>query len=301
MKRKMLVKKIAVFSLVIILSFTFLISAQTKLVSDTLPKIIFPVISDIHIGGAESERKFQNALEDYKEIYPRYDAIVMVGDITNGGKESQYRTFMQILNSNKANKATEIILMGNHEYMAGDSSSKGYETRFVKETSMPYLYYDQRIKGYHFIALAPENMGGADLSVKQLSWLKTKLNENRDKRQPIFVFLHQPLPNTVYGSKTWGDVINYKKLNNILKKYPQVILFSGHSHYILDNDKTIIKKSFTMFNTGAVYYTMLEGDKYSDPSLSEGLLVEVYQNKVVIKCREFSKHKWLGETYIINT
>ena len=299
MKKNILKKLLFVLCLYIIVNHTFMLSPKVKTASVNLPRIVFPVISDVHIGGSGADLKYEETLRQCKELYPNYDAIAIVGDITDQGKQRQYETFMQILKLRKPARAEAVITMGNHEYIGENTTDKVAEARFVKETGMPGLYYDKWIKGYHFIVLAPENKMEAKSFGDQLKWLDSKLNEKEEKNKPIFVFLHQPFPNTVYGSHSWGQVVNYKKVFSILKNHPQVIFFSGHSHYSLEHPRTMYKKGFTMFNTGAVYYIMAEDDKYCDYKLSQGLFVEVYDEEVIVKCREFSKQQWIGKIYTI--
>jgi 3',5'-cyclic-AMP phosphodiesterase len=301
MKNKSFKKSVSFICIYVILNIIFILSAKVKTASASIPKIVFPVISDVHIGGIGADIKYREVLRQSKELYSNYDAITVVGDITDQGKETQYKTFMQILKMGKPPAAEAILAMGKHEYREKDLTDKGYENRFVRETGMPGLYYDKWIKGYHFIVLAPENNIEAKLSEEQLRWLNNKLVEEEKINKPIFVFLHQPFPNTVYGSHSWGHMINYKKLFSILKNHPQVIFFSGHSHYSLENCKTRYKKGFNMFNTGAVYYIMAADDRYCNYKLNQGLFVEVYDKEVIVRCREFSKYKWIGKVYTIKT
>ncbi|MBC8060074.1 MAG: metallophosphoesterase [Clostridiaceae bacterium] len=293
-------KKILLFlCLYIILNFICLPSLKVKTASVSTPKIIFSVISDIHIGGSGSELKYKETLRQCEELYSNYDAIALVGDITNQGKEKQYETCMEILKSEKSKNAEIIVSMGNHEYKGEESTDKESEDRFVKETGMPGVYYDKWVKGYHFIVLSPDNGTDSKCYEGQLKWLNNKLKEKEETNKPIFVFLHQPFPNTVYGSNTWGQVGRYKKVFSILKAHPQVVFFSGHSHYSLEHPKTMYKKGFSMFNTGAIYYIMAEDDKHCNYQLNQGLFVEVYDKEVIVRCREFSKHQWIGKVYTV--
>lgn len=65
---------------------------------------------------------------------------------------------------------------------------------------------------------------------------KLKQAAKDDPEKPIFVFHHQPFKDTVYGSE-WGFDINRDLFYDTLRNYPQVITFSGHTHYPLDNPK----------------------------------------------------------------
>lgn len=294
-------KKIRAFSvcLLVIFNISFM-NIEPILAHEKVPKLVFPVISDVHIGKLQAEGKFIKALKDLKEQSSSYDAIALVGDITNAGEKNQYKRFMNILNSNKVKTAEALITMGNHEYFSSKNiTEKGSEKRFIQETKVPSLYYDKWIKGYHFIVLAPEKSGSAKLSSVQLNWLKGKLQEKEDKVKPIFVFLHQPIKETVYGSNDCGHIDNYKELYEILKNHSQVVFFSGHSHYLLEHPRTMYQKDFTAFNTASICYTSIETDVPSSPMYSQGLLVEVYDKEIVVKCRDFSRSKWIGEEYTV--
>ncbi|WP_223592214.1 metallophosphoesterase [Neobacillus bataviensis] len=274
------------------------------------PLLQFPVMSDIHIGGDYQKDRFTKALNDLQMIAPHYQAIAMVGDITNNGTEQEYDTFNNILNSTINPASEKIITMGNHEYFEGIYSPSGlnaeiYMKRFLDKTGMPgdKIYYEKWINGYHFITLggegfpSPDDHDHANITEEQYWWLKRTLAKNADPSKPIFVFLHQAIDHTVYGSDDWGAGFQDNRLKDILKRYPQVILFSGHSHYLLNHPRTVFQDGFTMVNSGSVAYT------YSDSGskmFSQGLLVNVYANHVEIKARDFTNSSWI-QTFTIPT
>ena len=206
--------------------------------------------------------------------------------------------FKEILYKEIPDGADTIIAMGNHEYYFENLSKKQYEYRFLKEIGRNTLYYDKWIKGYHFIALAPEHQESAMISENQITWLKEKLKESKDSR-PIFVFLHQPFKDTVFGSENGSDIENNDELYDILKSYPQIIFFSGHSHYDLESEKTFFKREFNMINTSSIYYVMNYEDTNEPIYKTQGLVAEIYKSKVVIRRREFITKEWIGEPYII--
>jgi glucan-binding YG repeat protein/predicted phosphodiesterase len=276
------------------------------------PLLQFPVISDIHIGEEYQKERFSKALRDFQILAPNYQAIAMVGDITNHGAVQEYQDFNQLLNSNMNQGAEKIITMGNHEYFEGLSSSTGldkdlYMKRFITMTGMPedkaQIYYDKWIQGYHFITLGgegfsnPDDQDHANITDTQYNWLRKTLPQKAEPAKPIFVFLHQAIDNTVYGSELWGAGLKDSRLKDILRQYPQVILFSGHSHYLLNHPRTVFQDGFTMVNSGAIAYT------YSDSGshlFSQGLLVNVYQDRVDIKARDFTNNTWL-QTFTVKT
>ena len=125
------------------------------------------------------------------------------------------------------------------------------------------IYFDEWIGGAHFIFLGGEKGGNglhAYLSDEQLNWFKEKLAEKRDENRPIYVFLHQGLINTVAGTyeyQGWHGIDRPEEFAAILKDYPEVILFSGHSHWEMEsasNMKERDEKLPTIFNTASVAY-----------------------------------------------
>ncbi|WP_018757980.1 cohesin domain-containing protein [Paenibacillus terrigena] len=265
--------------------------------------LVFPVLSDIHIGHTPKDvPKWQMVLNQLKAIAPNYDALAAVGDITDSGTVAQYDTLMSNYNNLKVPNAVSLFTIGNHDYING--SAGAMQQRFKDKTGMSGIYYDQWINGYHFIILGSED-GTRDgtLSDAQLNWLDTKLAEEADPNKPIFVFLHQPITNTVYGSDLWGHKQNATKLYNTIAKYPQVITFSGHSHYVLDDPGSINQRDFTAVGTAAVRYPELEPGKiqgiHPSDEITQGLVVEVLDNEVHIKRRDFHTNAWTGDDWVV--
>lgn len=274
----------------------------------TTPILQIPIINDVHIETKTQEDRFIKALKDYKNIAPNYKAIVVNGDLTESGTEQQYNDFMNILIPNNAQK---ILTIGNHEFYEGltditkTKTDKFYIERFKNKTGENNVYYDKWIEGYHFIVLGSEqsrmsnikNGDDAIISDEQYNWLEDTLKIGASSSKPIFVFLHQPISNTVYGSETCGTDFKNTKFINILNKYPQVILFSAHSHNLLNHPRTVYQDGFTIVNTGAVAYTCINGEKgydYGPSEYSQGILLDIYKDRIEIKAREFSNHTFIN-------
>ena len=134
----------------------------------------------------------------------------------------------------------------------------------------------------------------AFISENQQKWLKEKLAENYQKGKPIFVFLHQPLD---YGNRAWVGVEQSEQIREILSQYPEVILFSSHTHRDLDESSVMLNQPFTMINTGAIDYTFIpdensENGRRREPYI-KGLYIEVNGNKVVVKGRDIKEKQWI--------
>lgn len=174
-------------------------------------------------------------------------------------------------------------------------------------TGMKGSYHDHWIDGYHYIFLGSEQPHPKDchMSDEQLKWLEDKLGERAEEERPIFVFLHQPLKNTVAGSmeeQGWYGVNQDEALKAVLAGFPQAILFSGHTHWQLEAPRTMYEGGDhmpTMFNASSVAYLWTDEDEHLEGS--QGLHVEVYADRVVVKGRDFVKESWIeGAEFTVN-
>lgn len=178
--------------------------------------------------------------------------------------------------------------------------------RFAEGTGEAAPYHAHRLGGYPFIFLGSESPHpkDCDLSEAQLTWLRDRLGEQASADKPIFVFLHQPLKNTVAGSteaQGWHGVNQDAALREVLAAYPQAILFSGHTHWQLEAARTMYDgqgRLPTMFNASSVAYLWTDSDEYLTGS--EGLQVEIYEDRVVVRGRDFVRREWVdGAEYTV--
>lgn len=288
-------------------------------------RLSFPVVSDIHVqsDNKASQTKLAAALQDLHEISPDAGALIINGDLTNG-RSGDYARLKTILNT-YPHPANVWSAIGNHEFYKAwyDASGRwnpdGFPngetedasiSRFLQFNGESSIYYEKTLSGYHFIFLGseqyrqsnPDNKEDAYLSEAQLDWLKQTLNKDAQEGQPIFIFLHQPLPDTVAGTSNFINnraIVQHQELQSILSAYPQVILFTGHTHWELNSKNTLAKGAFTMINTSSVEQPWTADDtgtgKEADAKASEGLLVDVYNDKVVVRGRDFAKKRWVPE------
>ncbi|QED46630.1 metallophosphoesterase [Cytobacillus dafuensis] len=274
-----------------------------------IPDLVFPVISDVHIQRQSDDflNKFITTLEQLNKVAPKQDAFVVVGDLTDLGTELEYDKLMSAYNPRKQPQAVSMFAIGNHDYWNGLSAANSHK-RFCEKTGMESIFYHKVIKGYHFIVLGTEdgNTSGT-FSVKQIEWMgeQLKIANNDDPKKPIFVFHHQPIKGTIYGSE-WGFSQNRDLFYDTLKEYPQVVTFSGHTHYPLDDPRIIHQKDFTTIGTSTGAYLWLDGGRIQGEVpegasfLNQALIVEVYNNKLIIKRRDIHNDDWTGEPFEIS-
>lgn len=220
------------------------------------PVLRFAVCSDIHLNGEEGQEaaaRLKNLLKDMYEYsqngnYRNLDAIVVAGDFTGGGAEKEYEIFNKIIDENKREETKLLIVLGNHEFInyRDVDATVGYKVykKFISED----VDTDVVINGYHFIGVSYDDNGKSFTGKSQ--WLEEKLRsatrENPEK--PIFVYQHPAPTLTVYGSGNWGD----RTIKSILNKYPQVVDFSGHSHYAPSDPRSIWQGAFTAVGCGSL-------------------------------------------------
>ncbi len=192
---------------------------------------------------------------------------------------------------------------------AGDRARELWErrmARFAEGTGEAAPYHAHWLGGYPFIFLGSESPHpkDCDLSEAQLTWLRERLGEEASADKPIFVFLHQPLKNTVAGSteaQGWHGVNQDAALREVLAAYPQAILFSGHTHWQLEAARTMYDGQGqlpSMFNASSVAYLWTDGDEHLTGS--EGLHVEVYADRAVVRGRDFVRRQWIdGAEYTV--
>lgn len=232
---------------------------------DFTPVVRFAVCSDVHLNGDENQqevarfRQLFDTVYAYSETqeYKNFDAIVMAGDIATSGRPVEYQMINRILDE-KVREGTKVLTCcGNHEYIAyrDVDASEGTRT-FEREMNREDCEHAV-INGYHFIISSYDETGRT--FVKKSAWidkeLKAAVKDTGDK--PVFVFQHPAPFATVYGSISWGD----PSLPLVLMKYPQVIDFSGHSHYPVNDPRSIWQGGYTAFGCGTLSYyeTDLDG------------------------------------------
>jgi 3',5'-cyclic AMP phosphodiesterase CpdA len=265
----------------------------------------FGVFGDVH----ENVDSFQKAINDMYTINPGINALVLNGDSVDQGVEKQYESMKKIIDKNKDILPNKIIKnIGNHEFFNYDIEVNSKEqvqlfiNRYLDFAGEDKVYHDTWVNNYHFISLGSEdgnsetlNSVKAYISPEQQNWLKEKLAEKYERGKPIFVFLHQHLSNGKNGGWVGSDQAD--EVRQILDKYPEVILFTSHTHRDLSESSVVLDQPFTTIHTGAIHYTIIpdensEGGRRNEPYI-KGLYVEVNGNKVTVKGRDFKEKQWI--------
>ena len=227
--------------------------------TDFSPVLRFVVASDIHIddeGSEEEERRLAQLFDDayrysgYHESYKELDGVFFVGDIVNSGTLTSFKKFFSIVDEHKSDDTVVRAVLGDNEYTNDPTLA---ESNLMDAGGYDSVDTHLVINGFHFILISP-NMNGEGFDEAKQSWLESELKvaaeDDPTGKKPIFVLQHQPLTNTVYGSSRWG----VDHLRKILNEYPQVVDFSGHSHYPINDPRSVWQGEFSAFGAGTLSY-----------------------------------------------
>jgi predicted MPP superfamily phosphohydrolase len=268
-------------------------------------KLNFVVMSDAHISGASPSNYYltnlKKAFWDVGCYSKPVSAILIAGDLTENGTETQYQALTDAI---KCSPAQNLLLtMGNHD--AGRDLVGGYSEAFnrfnrfcwqysTKLQNASHPYYDRWINGYHFIVLCTERAekDQAYLSAAQLAWFERKIAENAQDRKPIFVMCHQALNDTHPRTDSAAEQLGAQSeaVKKIISRYPQTIYLSGHTHNgfgycpLINNGEGCL-----------VHIPPLKGASYGYGSGTVLWYVRVHDDKVIFEARDFGKKQWLTQ------
>lgn len=268
----------------------------------------FGVISDVHLNNSatlqQEEINLTSALTKFK--VSNIKVLMVAGDIANAGETGAYQKFNQIFNSVFTDPSTapqKVLVMGNHDYANGMTVTDA-QNNFTNTLGCS-LDTNITVNGYHFIGVSTE--GGdtnGDFTTISTNWLTAQLNAAvaENPNLPIFVTFHQPVLNTVYCSSEWGN----SALDSVLSNYPQVITFSGHSHAVLEDERSIYQNYYTSVNASSLTYTELESGKANGTippranEVAQGIIGTVSSTAVDLQRYDFHNNCVIKNDWIIN-
>ncbi len=276
----------------------------------------FGMIGDSHVTSDSSILSwFQESLTAQKTIGGgTLDALALTGDVIYQNKSDEvitnrYDSVMTSLdNAGYGSDEGEVPLvfaMGNHEFPQNGSLSaeKVQESKdlFVTKTGQS-LNYQTTIKGYHFIAAAPENYN-LTYSSETETWLKEKIDAaiSEDSNKPVFVLLHGPIQGTVFNSSTkrYSD-----EFLAYLKTKPQIVNLTAHWHVPAQLPQTIWQDGFTVFHTpltGGGYLEELNCTSTGNiSSVHQSSMIAVKDNVVKIYKLDLVTKEIIGDPWVID-
>lgn len=258
-------------------------------------KANFTVLSDAHIEGNNPDTYdvFTKILYDVKNTATRNDALIMLGDNTMNGQHIE-SIFFYGLEKVICPADKSINVMGNHDtgngtdvYDACLSKFIGYNNAFF-DMDIDKPYYVTDIEGYTVIVLGSE-MDGVDychMSDDQYFWLKEQLDIATEDGKPVFVVNHHPyfLLDCTYS------------VSELLNSYKNIFYFFGHTHWPLNNYETFIDHgNYVSVNLPRCTDIISDDGGEIDDNSGIGMQVEVYENEVVLRMRNFYEGGWIED------
>ena len=263
----------------------------------------FGALSDVHLAYSTGESDFINALS-YFTNENQVDMICISGDLSDVGTDEKLSRFKELVTTHSPNTPV-YVSAGNHD--AYDADWKLREDTAVSSSMQTYtgkpLYYSFNRGDDVFIFVG---VCSGTFSKAELQWLYETLETNRNKR--CFLFQH------VFAFEGCGDVFGlygYNLTNNtmfsvfksLLQHYHNIIWFHGHSHTMFHGQEFGAMANYdNVFGCHSVHVpsiavprTDADGDMefQTEYQESEGYVVDVYENGIHLRGRDFVKGQFL--------
>lgn len=248
----------------------------------------FAVVSDIHVetNHPETYNNFKDVLEGIKAA-EYLDAVVYTGDNVMNGQLLENFFFYSAV---KAAMPAEnnFVITGNHDLGNGEGDYNKFRNnfifnnKFVLGNDITEVYYYRVINGCYMIFLSSEDLSVGDyvISDKQMEWLRGILDEAQEANAPIFVFNHHPI-NLIRDRDS-------KKLALLLQEYDNLLYFHGHYHNELGADNF-----YELYDIDCI--NLPKATEYVEFEPGKGIIVEVYEDELVVRSRDFIKGEWIDE------
>ena len=263
----------------------------------------FGALSDVHLPYTTGEADFKNAL-NYLVGEEKVDLICISGDLCDTGTEERLARFKEMVQTYSPNTPV-YVSAGNHDAYDPDWNLR--EESIVSDLMQTYtgnpLYYsiEKGNNAFIFVGICKDTFSQAELQ-----WLYETLEANRNKR----CFLFQHAFNFSGCGNAFGlydyDLLSGtrgKVFKSLLSHYHNVIWFHGHSHTkfhgqefsSMANYDNVLGCHSVHIPSCAIPRTDADGDynfqiEYKD---SEGYVVDVYENGIHLRGRDFVKGEFL--------
>ena len=260
----------------------------------------FAVLSDCHVEGNNLARYkvFTRVLQDVKRNRSGHDAVAFLGDSTMNGQHIENLLFHGAVHALLRGENV-LPVIGNHDVGNGQGDYETLQNRwydytrafFGRKLSVPYYY--EVVDGYYFIFLAQEaqRVYEMPMSDAQFAFLADALDKAAASGKPAFVFEHFPTEDA-----SDMDLQPTDRLMQMLAAYNRehdLFVFVGHTHmpmslfwsfHTYDGDPETYLPCLTRLG-GGEDHTVLD-------DTGVGLEVEVYENEVVLRARDFYRSEW---------
>lgn len=212
-----------------------------------VPAVRIVAFTDTHNENENVAAAVQKAytLFDSDSTYKGVDAFFGLGDFTSIGTLPDYEAYAKVLQENVREDTVCINVLGNHEMKNAD-----YRQLFT-DTFGHDINTVTQLNGFTCIAFSGERfLTEWTVTPASLRWLDDEIQKAYETAgdKPIFVFQHPHPFGTVYGSTVWCN----PQLNPVFAGNSKIVSFSGHSHFPMNDPRSINQSTYTSVGIGAM-------------------------------------------------
>jgi 3',5'-cyclic-AMP phosphodiesterase len=288
----------------IVLSLSLLISiGNASLYAAEKPYQHLVILGDPHLPSEKIE--FKKKVIETINSWTDVDMVIAVGDLCEErGTKEEYAAAKEFFSKLKK---PFYPIVGNHDFIYADgldfkgkrvkamADTRETKLRMFKDTfGLKDISYAM-MKGKYFLVFlsldSPDHL--AEISQKQVEWLRSELDKNR--KAPTIVFFHAPLDGTLRNYNDKANSENYiaqpsGKLRDLLSGNSQVFLWvSGHTH------TSAKEESFaSAINVYDKRITNIHNADMNRETIWTNSLF-LYPDKVIVKTFNHKKGVWLPE------
>jgi len=253
------------------------------------PRLVFGILSDMHIVDAASARETVHALEYFRS--QNVDAVVFAGDMIDNGLSGELEHFAKAWfeafpdGMDASGKKVELLaVLGNHDLQrwskawadeinmpwervlaedldSGDRLQREWKRLFGCEYEP---LWKKRVNGVCFVGSSWQyrqdrqrrtaGVGGMELP----EYLAAHRGELA--REDVFFFIQHMHPKgTCSAPWTWGQ--DDGTATEALKAFPNAVAVSGHSHTPLNDERTLWRGDFTSVGTAGLRFLIPFGGR----------------------------------------
>lgn len=290
------------------------------------------ILSDIHIALKDSDRSayigidmFEKALRYFRDR--KVDAVLVAGDLADNGIDSELLAigdaWRRVFPQNRrpdGGMVEKVFVYGNHD-IDGWSFMKGAKGLFKTDADRDRLAigrggnrgrvwreafdedyspaYVKDVKGYKFVGVQYGEFDKAGVVGEFLEAHRAELAGNR----PFFYTQHYHPRGTCSAPWVWGQ--DSGNSTAALKRFPNAVSFTGHSHTPLTDERTLWRGEFTSVGTASLKYLIPFGGRENSrifgardskhqqmPALTcldghHGQVMTVFPDRIVLERRDF--------------
>ena len=302
-----------------------------------IPALTLGVISDTHIGTRESTAVLERTLEFFRTR--KVDAVMICGDLADWGLLSGLKyvaeAWEKVFPHGKGAEGRpvhKLFCTGNHDYEGwwyGDMTAEMHALGYDEDEALVKLGMKkcwEEVFQEEFDAIRKRNVNGFDFISaewhgydetpgydKTAEWFAAHGSEI-DLSKPFFYYLHQPPAGTTSGS--WETKLG-RQVTDALSSFPNAVAFSGHTHWTLNDERSIWQGAYTAISVPSLSCTGVMGGyengsdvrngkttkampllpvrfNYEEP---QGLVVTVFGDRMELERYDFRKFVHTAPTW----